>query len=108
MKAHVMQLQGITFAAKGDSNHWVMIDGPEDFGGSSAGARPMELILFGFAGCTGSDVASILQKKRATLDKFEINVAAERAQDYPKVFTKIHLDFIFTGRAQRKRCGTRH
>lgn len=98
MKALVTQLKGITFAAKGESNHWVMIDGPEEFGGSSAASRPMEFILFGFAGCSGSDIASILQKKRAEIDKFEISVEAERAEDYPKVFTKIHLNFLFAGR----------
>ena len=48
MKAQVTQLKGITFAAKGESNHWVMIDGPEEFGGSSAGARPMELNFIWF------------------------------------------------------------
>lgn len=103
MNVQVTQLKGITFAAKGESNHWVMIDGPEEFGGSSAGSRPMEFILFGFAGCSGSDIASILQKKRAKLDNFAINVKAERAQDYPKVFTKIHLDFVFTGRGLKEK-----
>ncbi len=98
MKALVTQLKGMTFAAKGESNHWVMIDGPEEFGGSSAASRPMEFILFGFAGCSGADIASILQKKRANVEKFEISIEAERAEDYPKVFTKIHLNFLFIGR----------
>jgi len=103
MKVQVTQLKGIAFAAKAESNHWVMIDGPEEFGGSSAGSRPMEFILFGFAGCSGSDIASILQKKRVKLDKFEINVEAEEAEDYPKVFTKIHLNFVFTGRELKEK-----
>lgn len=98
MKAHLTQLKGITFAAKGTSNHWVMIDGPEEFGGSMGAPRPMELILFGFAGCAGSDIASILAKMRATVEQFEINVDAERAEHHPKVFTKIHLSFLFKGR----------
>ncbi len=58
----------------------------------------MEFILFGFAGCSGADIASILQKKRANVEKFEISIEAERAEDYPKVFTKIHLNFLFIGR----------
>ena len=98
MKAHLMQVKGVTFVAKGESNHWVMIDGPEKFGGSAAASRPMEFILFGFAGCAGSDIASILEKMRTQLDKFEINVEAERAEEHPKVFTKIHLSFLFTGK----------
>jgi putative redox protein len=98
MKAEIIQARGLTFAAKGESNHWVMIDGPEEFGGSSAASRPMEFILFGFAGCSGSDIASILQKKRVQVEKFTIVVKAERAEEHPKVFTKIHLTFQFTGK----------
>jgi putative redox protein len=44
-KAFIKQLQGITFAGKTDSNNWVMIDGPEKFGGSNAAIRPKELLL---------------------------------------------------------------
>jgi len=98
MEAYLTQIKGITFAAKGTSNHWVMLDGLEEFGGSAAASSPMEFILFGFAGCTGSDIASILKKKRVKLEKFEMNVEAERAEEYPKVFTKIHLSFLFTGK----------
>jgi putative redox protein len=95
--AIVKQLQGITFAGKTDSNHWVMMDGPEEFGGSNAGTRPKELILLALAGCTGSDVVSILRKKRVPLDGFEIHFTAEVAEQHPQVFTSIHMDFVFRG-----------
>ncbi len=98
MKAYVRHLQGVTFIAKADSKHWVTIDGPEEFGGSEAASRPMELILFGFAGCAGSDIASILKKMRMNIEQFEIEVDAERADEHPQVFTKIHLKFVFTGK----------
>lgn len=97
MKAHVVQLQGITFAAKGDSAHWVMLDGPEEFGGAVAASRPLELMLFSLAGCAGSDVASMLAKRRVQMERFEILVNAEQADSYPKVFTGIHLTFVFYG-----------
>ncbi|MBM2846430.1 MAG: putative redox protein, partial [Bacteroidetes bacterium] len=48
--AVLKQLDGIAFAAKGDSNHWVMMDGPESVGGTNAGSRPKELILYALAG----------------------------------------------------------
>ena len=67
VKGVVKQLNGITFAGKTDSNHWVMMDGPENFGGSDAGIRPKELLLLSLGGCTGADVASILQKKELIL-----------------------------------------
>ena len=96
-RAIVRQLQGITFAGKTDSNHWVMMDGPEEFGGSNAGTRPKELILLALGGCTGSDVVSILRKKRVPLDGFEIHFTAEVAEEHPQVFTSIHMDFVFRG-----------
>ena len=99
MKAHIKQVQGISFVARGESNHWVTIDGPEEFGGSSAASRPLEFILFGFAGCAGSDIASILRKKRVNVESFEIHVDAERAEEHPKTITKIHLNFLLRGKA---------
>ena len=97
-KAFVKQLQGITFVGKTDSNHWVTMDGPENFGGSNAGIRPKELILIALAGCTGSDVASILGKKRIKYDGFEINITAEQQDEHPQVFTKIDLEYVFYGK----------
>jgi len=97
-KAFVKQVQGITFVGKTDSNHWITMDGPEDFGGSNAGIRPKELILISLAGCTGSDVASILQKKRVKLDGFEMNITADVAEEHPQVFTKINLEYVFYGK----------
>ncbi len=97
-KAIVKQLQGITFAGKTDSNHWVMMDGPEGFGGSDAGIRPKELLLLSLGGCTGSDVASILQKKRVQLEGFEMNITAESTDDHPKVYTKMNVEYVFYGK----------
>jgi putative redox protein len=96
-KAYLKQVKGITFAGKTDSNHWITMDGPENFGGSDAGIRPKELLLLSLAGCTASDVVSILQKKRVKLDDFEINISAEMTEEHPKVFTKIDLEFVFYG-----------
>lgn len=98
MKVKIKQVQGITFIGKADSNHWVTVDGPESFSGSEAAARPMELLLISLGTCTASDVASILKKKRVDLDKFDINITAERAKEHPKVFTKINIEYEFTGK----------
>jgi putative redox protein len=96
-KAVVKQLQGITFVGKTDSNHWVTMDGPEGFGGSNAGIRPKELLLLSLAGCTGADVTTILKKKKVEVDSFEIQISAESTEKHPKVYTKIHLEFVFYG-----------
>jgi putative redox protein len=91
--ALVRQVQGITLAGNTDSNHWVVMDGPQEFGGSNAGTRPKELLLL-VGGCTASDVISILQKKRVELGGFEIHITAEQRDEHPQVFTKIHLEYV--------------
>ncbi len=97
-KAVIKQLSGITFIGKTeDSNHWVTMDGPENFGGSNAAIRPKELLLLSLAGCTSADVIAILQKKRVKLDDFKINISAESTEKHPKVYTKINLEYVFTG-----------
>lgn len=97
VKAVVKQVDGITFAGKTDSNHWVMMDGPENFGGSDAAIRPKELLLLSLGGCTGSDVVAILQKKRIKLDGFEVNITADMTETHPKVFTKMNIEYVFYG-----------
>jgi putative redox protein len=95
--AVVRQTTGITFAAKGDSGHWVMMDGPEEFGGSNAASRPKELLLFALGGCTSSDVIPILKKKRVPVEGYELRITATVADAHPQVFTTIHLEYVFFG-----------
>lgn len=95
--AYLKQINGISFVAKAGSNHWITMDGPEHVGGNDAGPRPKELVLMALAGCTASDVVSILKKKRVKLDNFEINISADICEGHPKVFTKIDLEYVFYG-----------
>jgi len=97
MQVKIKQVEGLTFIGKADSNHWVTIDGPKKFNGSEAASRPMELLLISLGSCTGSDVVSILKKKRVDIQKFELNLTAERLETHPKIFTKIHIEYVFTG-----------
>lgn len=98
MKAIIKQIKGISFVGKTDSNHWVTIDGPKEFDGSEAAARPKELLLLALGTCTGSDVVTILNKKKMKFTDFELHLDAEEAKDHPKVFTKIHIEFLFRGK----------
>jgi putative redox protein len=61
------------------------------------GPRPMELLLIGLAGCTAMDVVSILQKKRQPVTGLETKVTAERAEEHPKVYTRIHVEYVVKG-----------
>lgn len=96
-QAYVRHLGGVTFIGKSNSGHWVSMDGPEEFGGKNAGNRPKELVLIGLTGCTASDVATILEKKRVPFTDMEMNVSAEEAEEHPKVFTKVHIEFVVYG-----------
>jgi putative redox protein len=91
------QVQGITFAAKGGSNHWVIMDGDPQFGGSNAGSTPKELVLMGLAGCCSSDVVPILKRKRVPVEGFEVNVTGKEREEHPKIFTDIHVEFVIFG-----------
>ncbi len=95
--AVVRQVRGLTFAGLTESGHWVTVDGPPEFGGSSAAIRPKELILISLGACTGSDVISILQKKRVKLGGFEVRLKAQVAEEHPQVYTKIHIEYVFYG-----------
>ncbi|MEK6570240.1 MAG: OsmC family protein [Bacteroidota bacterium] len=96
-QALIKQIHGITLAAKSDSNHWVIMDGPEIFGGSDAGPRPKEMLLFALGGCTASDVIHILKKKRVPLEGLEIRLTGNVREEHPQVFTDIHVEYIFYG-----------
>lgn len=95
--AILRQVQGVTFLARGESNHWVVMDGPETVGGTNAGSRPKELLLFAVAGCTASDVVSILKKKRVPVQEFEMRVSGTERDEHPRIFTDIHLEYIVRG-----------
>ena len=65
---------------------------------AETGPRPMDLLLIGLAGCTSMDVISILQKKRQSFTDLQVKVTAERAEEHPKVYTQIHLEYIVQGK----------
>ena len=97
MKATIKQIKGCSFVGKSDSNHWVAIDTPKETCGLDAASTPMELVLLALGSCSGADVVSILDKKKISLKGFEINIDAGRSESYPKVFTKINLEYVFFG-----------
>jgi len=95
--ATVVQIKGNTYAAKADSNHWVVMDTKPRGGGHGAGSSPKELLLFAIGGCTSSDVVSILQKKRLDVKHYEIHLSAKERDEHPRIFTEIHMEYVFYG-----------
>jgi putative redox protein len=89
---------GMGFVAETGSGHVIMMDGAPDGGGRNLAPRPMETVLAGTGGCTAYDVVLILKRGRHDVRGCQVQVKADRAETDPKVFTKIHMHFIVTGR----------
>ena len=98
MKARVKWVQDRTFLGESGSGHSMVMDGDAAGGGRDLGIRPMESLLLGMGGCTAYDVVEILEKSRQDVEDCVVELEAERAEEIPKVFTKIVARYIVTGR----------
>ncbi|HNR10479.1 MULTISPECIES: OsmC family protein [Nitrosomonas] len=98
MKANIAWQEGVSFLGQVGSGHSVLMDGAPEAGGKNLGPRPMEMILLGLGGCTAFDVVHILRKGRQAITGCQVEMDAQRATEDPKVFTRIHLHFIITGK----------
>ena len=95
---------GMQFVAETGSGHTLVMDGAPDEakpenGGANLAPRPMETVLAGTGGCTAYDVVLILKRGRHDVRGCSVKLTSERATTDPKVFTKIHMHFVVTGRA---------
>jgi len=97
VKVELKQAYGMTVMAKGNSNHWVVMDTAKEIGGNDAGPRPMELMLMALAGCTGMDVISILEKMHIKYSDFGIEITANKSSEHPKVYAKIFIKYRIWG-----------
>ena len=98
MKCRVKWLDHMSFVGESGSGHSVVMDSAPESGGRDLGVRPMEMLLLGLGGCTSFDVVSILHKSRQQIRDCEVVIEAERRDEIPKVFTRIHLHFVLHGR----------
>ena len=94
---------GMGFVAETGSGHIVNMDGAPDEknpanGGRNQAPRPMEMLLAGAGGCTAYDVVLILKRGRHDVKGCSVQLASERAETDPKVFTKIHMQFTVSGK----------
>ena len=94
---------GMQFVAETGSGHTLVMDGAPDAGkpengGANLAPRPMETVLAGTGGCTAYDVVLILKRGRHDVRGCSVKLTSERAETDPKVFTKIHMHFVVTGR----------
>lgn len=94
VQAQLKWIDNMQFIARAGDGPAVVIDNPE----SKGGASPMQLVLIGIAGCTAVDVISIMQKKRANVNDFQVNITGERAEEHPRRYTNIRIEFVLSGK----------
>lgn len=86
------------FEATNATGNTVHLDAGASVGGTGKGARPMELLLMGLAGCSGIDVVNILRKQKHEIAAFDIEVVGARGDSAgANPFTEIHINFILKG-----------
>ena len=94
VKAQIKWTDGRQFIARAGNGPAVVLDSSE--GGS--GPSPMEMVLMGVAGCAAIDVIMIMEKKRVEVTDFQVNISGERAEEYPKRYTDVHIEFVLHGK----------
>ena len=99
MEARIKWLEEVAFVGESGSGHSVVLDGDPDHGGRNIGLRPMEAMLIGAGACSAFDVISILKKSRQAVVDCVVELRANRADEAPRVFTDIDMNFVVTGRA---------
>lgn len=91
------------FIGHNPSGHEIAMDAAEEIGGENNGSRPTELLLQAVAGCTAIDIVSILKKMRVEPIRFDTEIEAERADEHPRKFTKIHIHYSLDGDIPEKK-----
>jgi putative redox protein len=88
----------MAFTGNSDSGYLIPLDAKKSASGHDLGFQPLQLFAIGLIGCTGMDVISILQKKRQEVTDFEVSAQIQRAEEHPKVFTKILIEYKISGK----------
>ena len=98
MEASVTWNGAMSFTGTADSGFKIELDADPSVGGNANGFRPLELMAISLVGCTAMDVISILRKMREDVTNFEVKAHFDRAENHPKVFTAIQVEYIVHGR----------
>ncbi len=86
------------FIGKASSGHAIVVDSSDD----KTANGPMELVLIALCGCTATDIVTILRKKREPFTTIEVTAEGVRADDPPRIYTEIKLQYRVGGKVTRK------
>jgi putative redox protein len=90
--------KGLKFSGTSLFGHEITTDGSKKAGGQEEGYQPLELVLFGLAGCTGIDVVLIAENMKQEITGLNLNIEAEQKEEHPRFMTKAHITYVFTGK----------
>ena len=95
---HVRWVERRQFVGWDEQGHGIVMDGAATGAGEGTGIRPIELVLYGLAGCTAMDVVSVLEKKRLDVRGVDVTVNGEQfVDDFPHYYNDIALEYVVTG-----------
>lgn len=97
MKSKITWVSDKTFTGQTADGHTIVIGTATD-DTPKPGPSAMELVLMGAGTCSSWDIVEILKKGRQQIEDVIVELDADRADEPPKVFTRIHLHFIVKGR----------
>jgi len=92
-KAKVSWTGSRTLIGVDSTDHSVVMSSSDD----GIGMKPSDLMLVALGACSSYDVVGILEKKKAKLEKLEVQISAEQESEAPWTYTDIHLMFILAG-----------
>lgn len=94
----VMEWQGnYRIVAKNEKGNMVKFDAPIFFGGEESALSPMENVLASLAACSSIPIISTLKEQEQKISSYIVKIEAERKEEPPRTFTKIHLEYIIKG-----------
>lgn len=85
------------FEATNPSGETILINAGAENGGEGAGLRPKAMMLASLAGCSGLDVASLINKMRLEVTDFKIDTIANLTEEHPKYYDAVTIEYHFTG-----------
>ncbi|MFC7442619.1 OsmC family protein [Laceyella putida] len=97
MKVDIQWKGDMHFKTETPSGHTISLDAAQEVGGHNIGPRPTEVLLSAVGTCSGIDIVEILRKMRLDVESFAMEVNGERADEYPRRFTHVHMHYRLTG-----------
>lgn len=86
------------FESDNPSGDSIAMDAGPDNGGDGCGLRPKAMMLSSLAGCTGLDVASLMEKMKLEVEDFKILTEGDLTEEHPKTYHTVRVNYHFYGK----------